>query len=75
MPLPVIVLLYQSNKKISMTKYTGIILLIINLAAKAQLVSYTPLNTDFETTITIQFNLNLSKGEKTMGFIKKMFAI
>ena len=54
-----------------MKKFTGIIFLFISIAGNAQLVSYTPLNADFETTITIRFNLNLSQGEKTKNLLGK----
>ncbi len=52
-----------------MKKFISIVLVLIAMASKAQLVSYTPLNADFENNITIQFNLNLSKGEKTTGLL------
>jgi iron complex outermembrane recepter protein len=68
----VIVLPYQSTtKKITMKKLITLFILTTSIAAKAQLVTYTPLNTDFETTITIQFNLNLSQGEKTKNLLGK----
>jgi len=54
-----------------MKKFISSILLFISIAANAQLVSYTPLNADFETSITIQFNLNLSQGEKTKNLLGK----
>ena len=54
-----------------MKKFISIILLFISITTNAQLVSYTPLNADFETTITIQFNLNLSQGEKTKNMLGK----
>ncbi len=44
--------------------------------ADAQLVSYTPLNADFETTITIRFNLNFlqsEKGKKLLGQTKGLY--
>ena len=52
-----------------MKKLIIIILVSISIGSKAQLVSYTPLNADFETIITIQFNLNLSQGEKTKNLL------
>ena len=54
-----------------MKKFISILMLFISIAANAQLVSYTPLNADFESTITIQFNLNLSQGEKTKNLLGK----
>ncbi len=44
--------------------------------AGAQLVSYTPLNADFETTINIRFNLNFlqsEKGKKLLGQTKGLY--
>jgi hypothetical protein len=67
--LPAIVLPINQPKKNSMKKFISIVLVLIAMASKAQLVSYTPLNADFENNITIQFNLNLSKGEKTTGLL------
>jgi len=54
-----------------MKELTSILFIFTSLTAKAQLVSYTPLNADFETSITIQFNLNLSQGEKTKNLLGK----
>ena len=54
-----------------MKQILSILLILLVAAAKAQLVSYTPLNGDFEMTITIQFNLNLSQGEKTKNLLGK----
>lgn len=47
------------------------ILVFTRVHAKAQLVTYTPLNADFETSITIQFNLNLATGGKASGLMGK----
>jgi outer membrane receptor protein involved in Fe transport len=69
--LAAIVLPYQSTKIIIMKKFISIVFLFFSIAIKAQLVSYTPLNSDFDTTITIQFNLNLSQGEKASGLLGK----
>ena len=57
------------NKK--MKKLCTIILFCTVIIAKAQLVSYTPLHASFDTTITIQFNLNLSQGQKVNGLLGK----
>ena len=54
-----------------MKQILTILLTLLFAAAKAQLVSYTPLNGDFEMTITIQFNLNLSQDEKTKNLLGK----
>jgi hypothetical protein len=69
--LAAIVLPYQSTKIIIMKRFISIVFLFFSIAIKAQLVSYTPLNADFDTTITIQFNLNLSQGEKASGLLGK----
>jgi len=54
-----------------MKQFFSTIIFLTAISANAQLVSYTPLNADFETTITIQFNLNLSQGEKSKSLLGK----
>ncbi len=54
-----------------MKQITSLVLLFVSLAAKAQLITYTPLNADFETTITVQFNLNLAQGAKANALLGK----
>jgi iron complex outermembrane recepter protein len=54
-----------------MKKFCAIILLFIAVAGKCQLATYTPLNASFSDSITIQFNLNVAKGEKANGLLGK----
>jgi iron complex outermembrane recepter protein len=48
-----------------------LLLLIASTTIKAQLVSYAPMNANFDQEITIQFNLNLAQGDKVKQLLGK----
>ena len=59
-----------------MKRLLVILLISATFSAQGQLATVTPLNTNFETAITIQFNLNLAKAEKVkmlLGVNKEFF--
>ncbi len=51
--------------------FLSILFFFVQIQSRAQLVSYTPLNADFEPTITLQFNLNFAEGDKAKNLLGK----